>query len=139
MPTNQPKHGAKLYSISELSELYDVTSRTLRHYEERGLLSPKRRGQQRFYQERDRVRLQLILRGRRLGFGLKEIQEMLDLYDADPTEMSQLQEVIRRGDVKIQELRFQIDELQTIINEILELRAKMEQRLATVRATHKDQ
>ena len=64
---------------------------------------------------------------------------MLDLYDADPTEMSQLQEVIRRGDAKIQELRFQVDELQTIINEILELRAKMEQRLATVRATHKNQ
>ncbi|HBQ95004.1 MAG: MerR family DNA-binding transcriptional regulator [Firmicutes bacterium] len=133
MSARQSRQGAKLYSISELSELYDITSRTLRHYEDMGLLLPERRGQQRFYRERDRVRLQLILRGRRLGFGLREIQEMLDLYDADPTEITQLQEVIRRGDAKLQELQSQVEELQTIIAEIIALRTKMERRLQKIK------
>ena len=136
MSARQAQQGVKLYSISELSELYDVTSRTLRHYEDMGLLSPRRRGQQRFYTDRERVRLQLILRGRRLGFGLREIQEMLDLYDADPTEITQLQDVIRRGDAKLQELQSQVDELQTIIAEIIELRTKMERRIEKIKAAH---
>ncbi len=94
-----------------------------------GLLTPERRGTQRFYQERDRVRLQLILRGRRLGFGLRDIREMMDLYDADPTEVTQLQDVIRRGDAKLGELQSQVEELQTIMAEMLELRATMQRRL----------
>ncbi len=134
----KPPPRPKLYSITELSELYDITPRTLRHYEDRGLLSPNRRGQQRLYQERDRVRLQLILRGRRLGFGLKEIEEMLDLYDADPTEITQLEDVIRRGDLKVEELRVQIQEIQSLITEIMELKAKMEQRLARIKTAHKN-
>ncbi|MDA8195389.1 MAG: MerR family DNA-binding transcriptional regulator [Thermaerobacter sp.] len=115
--------------MNELSKLYDVTARTIRHYEDMGLLTPERRGTQRFYQERDRVRLQLILRGRRLGFGLRDIREMMDLYDADPTEVTQLQDVIRRGDAKLGELQSQVEELQTIMAEMLELRATMQRRL----------
>ncbi len=121
---------ARIYwTINELSRSYDVTPRTLRHYEDVGLLSPLRKGTQRLYRERDRVRLQLILRGRRLGFGLPEIQEMLDLYDADPTEVTQLRHTIRRGDAKLQELHDQVEELKTLIEEITELRATMQHRL----------
>lgn len=120
---------SRWYTINELSDLYDVTPRTLRHYEEMGLLAPERRGSRRLYRERDRVRLQLILRGRRLGFGLKEIQEMLDLYDADPTEVTQLRDVIRRGDAKLHALKAQMEELQTVSEELIEWRAKMQQRL----------
>lgn len=123
------RRGSKRYTINELSEIFDVTPRTLRHYEDLGLLAPERRGNQRLYRERDRVRVQLILRGRRLGFGLKEIQEMLDLYDADPTEVTQLQDVIKRGDAKLAAIQAQMEELATIQAELLELRAKMRQRL----------
>ena len=119
----------RVYSINELSTLCDVTPRTLRHYEDMGLLNPERQGAKRLYHERDRVRLQLILRGRRLGFGLKDIQDMLDLYDADPTEVTQLKDVIRRGDAKLLELQTQVEALQAIITEIKELRSVMKNRL----------
>ncbi|MHB1610612.1 MAG: MerR family transcriptional regulator [Sulfobacillus sp.] len=117
------------YTINDLSAAFDITARTLRHYEDVGMLAPLRRGSQRLYRERDRVRLQLILRGRRLGFSLPEIHDMLDLYDADPSEVTQLQDVIKRGDAKLAELQEQVDELQTTIQELLELRAKMQHRL----------
>lgn len=127
-PKRMRKH-AQFYTINELSTLYDVTPRTLRHYEDVGLLAPIRQGARRLYRARDRVRLQLILRGRRLGFGLPEIQEMLDLYDADPTEVAQLRDVIRRGDAKLEELRTHVDELQTMMAEITALRETMQRRL----------
>lgn len=132
MNANHAQNASRIYTINELSEIYDITPRTLRHYEDMGLLSPERRGNQRLYRERDRVRLQLILRGRRLGFGLSEIQEMLDLYDADPTEVTQLQDVIRRGDVKLRELQSQVEELQTIMAELTELRMTMQRRLEQI-------
>jgi DNA-binding transcriptional MerR regulator len=69
------------YSIRELTKELGVTARTLRHYEDEGLISPARNGQQRLYSSRDRARITLILRGRRVGFSLAEIGEILDLYD----------------------------------------------------------
>ena len=68
-------------TIAELAEAFDVTPRTLRFYESKGLLSPQRRGSTRLYSERDRVRLKLILRGKRLGFSLEEITNIIELYD----------------------------------------------------------
>ncbi|NIM27001.1 MAG: MerR family transcriptional regulator, partial [Gammaproteobacteria bacterium] len=70
------------------------TTRTIRHYEDLGLLAPKREGQNRIYTPRDRVHLKLILRGRRLGFSLKEIGELLELYDAPNGEASQLKRFV---------------------------------------------
>ena len=70
----------KTYTISELSKEFDVTTRAIRLYEESGLVAPERDGSKRVYQERDRVRLQLILRGKRIGFTLAQVQEMFDLY-----------------------------------------------------------
>ena len=74
------------WSITELAEEHDVTLRTLRHYEDVGLLSPERRGTRRVFHQRDRIRLRLILRGKRLGFTLPEIATIVDMYDDQPGE-----------------------------------------------------
>ncbi|MCW8885485.1 MAG: MerR family DNA-binding transcriptional regulator [Motiliproteus sp.] len=73
------------YSISNLAKEFEITTRSIRFYEDQGLVYPTRRGQTRIYSKRDRVRLMLILRGKRLGFSLAEIRELFDLYDASPT------------------------------------------------------
>ena len=113
------------YTISELSARLDVTPRTIRYYEELGLLRPERQQNRRQYTERDRVRLQLILRGRRLGFSLTEIQDMLDLYAADPSEVTQLKEVLRKGDAKLAEVEAQIRDLEAVRMEMVEWRRRM--------------
>jgi DNA-binding transcriptional MerR regulator len=71
----------RTYTIRQLTKEFDVTARTLRFYEDEGLIAPERRGQTRIYGGRDRARIVLILRGRRVGFSLAEIREILDLYD----------------------------------------------------------
>jgi DNA-binding transcriptional MerR regulator len=81
---------SETYGIAELAREFDVTTRTIRFYEDKGLIRPVRKGQRRVYGARDRVRLRLIMRGKRLGFSLDEIREMIDLYDVDPTEVTQL-------------------------------------------------
>ncbi len=78
------------YGIAELAREFDVTTRTVRFYEDKGLLAPLREGQRRVYASRDRVRLRLIMRGKRLGFSLDEIRQLIDLYDVDPSEVTQL-------------------------------------------------
>lgn len=78
------------YGIAELASEFGVTTRTVRFYEDKGLLTPEREGQRRVYSPRDRVRLRLIMRGKRLGLSLEEIGELIDLYDVDPTEVTQL-------------------------------------------------
>jgi len=78
------------YGIAELAAEFGVTTRTVRFYEDKGLLSPGREGQRRVYSARDRVRLRLIMRGKRLGLSLEEIGELIDLYDVDPSEVTQL-------------------------------------------------
>ncbi|MDA1089088.1 MAG: MerR family DNA-binding transcriptional regulator [Proteobacteria bacterium] len=82
------------FGIAELAREFDVTTRTIRFYEDKGLLTPVRKGQRRVYMPRDRVRLKLIMRGKRLGFSLDEIRAMIDLYDVDPTEVTQLRHFI---------------------------------------------
>ena len=79
------------FSISDLAKEFDVTPRSLRHYEDEGLLSPERNGQQRVYSIRDRVRLALIIRGKNIGFSLAEIREIIDLYDLPHGEQLQAQ------------------------------------------------
>ncbi len=81
---------ADTYGIAELAREFDVTTRTVRFYEDKGLLAPLREGQRRVYAPRDRVRLRLIMRGKRLGFSLDEIRQLIDLYDVDPSEVTQL-------------------------------------------------
>jgi len=95
------------YSIRELTKELDVTARTLRHYENEGLISPARKGQSRLYSARDRARITLILRGRRVGFTLAEIGEILDLYDNEDGGASQLAYAKRKFSERIESLEQQ--------------------------------
>ncbi len=101
------------YSITELAAELGVTLRTIRFYEDLGLISPARRGTQRVFAPRDRIRLKLILRGRRLGMTLDEIRTIIDMYDAEPGEVGQLHYLLeqlaaRRAD--LEERRRDIEE-----------------------------
>ena len=84
------------YTITELATEFDVTTRTIRHYEDEGLLTPRREGTNRLFSSRDRVRLKLALRGKRLGFSLAEIRELFNLYDMARDEKQQMQEFIAK-------------------------------------------
>jgi DNA-binding transcriptional MerR regulator len=84
------------WSITELAAEYGITLRTIRFYEDRGLLSPERRGTARIFHPRDRVRLELILRGKRLGFSLDKIATIVNMYDAEPGEAGQLRYLIEQ-------------------------------------------
>ena len=84
------------WTIAELASVFDVTHRTIRFYEDRGLLTPERRGTQRIFHPRDRVRLALILRGRRLGFALDEVRRIVDMYDEEPGESGQLRYLLEQ-------------------------------------------
>ena len=108
---NQVEIEDKTYTIGELAEEFGVTSRALRLYEEEGLLDPQREGTRRIYNERNRVRLRLILRGKRLGWSLSEIRESFDLYDSSLGEEAQLLWMLeklaqRRASLKAQKKRY---------------------------------
>ncbi len=109
---SQAETSNRTYSIGELAEEFGITSRTLRLYEEEGLLDPRREGTRRIYNDRNRVRLRLILRGKRLGWSLSEIRESFDLYDSDVGEEAQLElmleKLARRRDT-LKEQRLDID------------------------------
>lgn len=109
----------KIYSVAELAHDLGVTPRTVRFYEEQGLIAPQRAGNTRVYTHRDQVRMVLILRGKRMGFSLKEIKEFLDLYDADPSQVGQNQLLLTkvRGRIALLE-----DQLQTIQTTLVDLR-----------------
>jgi len=92
------------WTISELASDFDVTLRTIRHYESLGLLSPERRGTVRIFRNRDRIRLELVLRGRRLGFSLDEIARIVNMYDDQPGEAGQLEYLLAQIEVRRAEL-----------------------------------
>ena len=114
------------FSISELSKTFDITPRAIRFYEDQGLLSPLREGTRRVYQEKDRVRLRLILRGKRLGFPLSEIKEIFDLYDNEMGEETQLMVLIRKIQERRVRLEQQRDDIEVVLTEMqdVENRAK---------------
>ena len=85
-----------MFSIGDLAREFDVTHRTLRFYEDKGLLTPRRRGAQRLYGRRDRARLKLILMGKKVGFSLDEIREMLSLYDLKDGQVTQLRVALKK-------------------------------------------
>ena len=106
------------FSISELSREFDVTTRAIRFYEDEGLLEPRRQGRQRVYSSRDRVRLKLILRGKRLGFSLSEIGDIIDMYDSEPGEVGQLQYFIEKISVRRKTLKQQRDDIDVTLKEL---------------------
>ncbi len=108
----------EIYSIGDLAREFDVTHRTIRFYEDRGLLSPKRIGSRRVYSKRDQVRLKLILRGKRLGFSLAEVREMLELYDSAPDERPQLEKFTAALAARREQLERQREEIDEVLGEI---------------------
>ncbi|CAH0340963.1 MerR family DNA-binding transcriptional regulator [Rhizobium sp. CECT 9324] len=109
----------KFYSITELTREFGVSTRTLRFYEDEGLLHPERRGRTRLYRSADRRLLQEILRGRRIGFTIAEIREIVHVYKEPPGEIGQLKLMMKRIDEKREELRQKrrdIDETLTELN-----------------------
>ena len=114
--TNQAK-----YSIGELSKEFDITTRSIRFYEDQGLLTPTRNGQTRIYNQRDRVRLKLILRGKRLGFSLAETGRLFELYDADKSSAKQLTSMIELINQKKNDLKQQINDINAVLIELNDL------------------
>ncbi|MFM5237148.1 MerR family DNA-binding transcriptional regulator [Aeromonas veronii] len=106
------------YSISELAQEFDVTPRTIRYYEDEGLLTPLREGQTRIYSHRDKIRLKLTLRGKRLGFSLAEIRELFDMYDTDKSSKTQLHSMIQLIEAKRGALRQQLEDIQMVMAEL---------------------
>jgi DNA-binding transcriptional MerR regulator len=113
-----------LYTVSQLATDLGVTARTVRFYEDKGLLTPQRAGNNRVYTHRDRARLILILRGKRLGFSLREIKEYLDLYDADPTRQEQMRTLLKKVQDRIDSL---VDQERALAETLAELRTIAQQ------------
>ena len=109
----------KTYSISELAKEFDITTRSIRFYEDQGLLTPLRQGQTRIYSRRDRVRLKLILRGKRLGFSLSETGQLFELYDADKSSVTQLSTMLKLIEHKKAELHQQMDDIKVVLMELV--------------------
>ena len=107
-----------IYSISELAIEFGITIRTIRHYEDQGLLSPSRDGQSRLFRQRDRVRLKLALRGKRLGFTLAEIRELFDLYDLARDEARQVQHFLTKLEKRRTQLEQQREDTEVMLDEI---------------------
>lgn len=106
------------FTISELAREFGVTTRTIRFYEDEGLLSPKREGTNRVFSQRDRVRLKLALRGKRLGFSLAEIRELFELYDVSRDEHQQLEEFLARLERRRAHLEQQREDIEVMLREI---------------------
>ena len=106
------------FTIGDLAREFGITLRTLRFYEDRGLLNPRRDGRQRLYSRRDRARLNLILRGKRVGFSLSEIKEMLDLYDLRDGQVVQMRVALEKFQQRIEALRRQKKDIEEAITEL---------------------
>lgn len=116
----------QLLTVTELADEFNITPRAIRFYETKGLLDPQRVGNTRVYSYRDRARLKLILRAKRLGFSLVDIREYLELYHSDPEQLGQQELLLKKVDKRIAELKQQQEDLVVSLEELREMR-----RLAT--------
>ena len=125
---------SRTYGIGELAEEFGITSRTLRVYEEQGLLDPQREGTRRIYNERNRVRLRLILRGKRLGWSLSEIRESFDLYDSSLGEAAQLEAMLEKLRQRRESLLLQRQDIDHALRDLDQVEANARQSLDDIRA-----
>lgn len=109
---------AATYTITDLSREFGVTTRTIRHYEDEGLLNPAREGTSRVFSARDRVRLKLALRGKRLGFSLSEIKELFDLYDLSRDEHHQIEAFLTKLEKRKALLDQQREDVDVMLHEV---------------------
>ncbi|VAW13445.1 Predicted transcriptional regulator LiuR of leucine degradation pathway, MerR family [hydrothermal vent metagenome] len=117
-PTHGNTNGAVFFTISQLADEFGITARTLRHYEDQGIVSPRRSGQRRLYGRRDRARLRLALQGRRVGFTLAEIREMLDLYTLRDGQETHLRISLEKFRERVSRLKNQRREIDIVIAEL---------------------
>jgi len=118
------------YTISALADEFDISTRSIRFYEEKNLISPQRTdGNQRFYTRRDRARLKLILRGKRFGYSLEEIAEIIGMTDIDIDEEDQIKKTLKFGKKRLDELRERIHELTLLEQDLTTFQEKIQSRL----------
>lgn len=134
-PADTAGADAHTYSISDLAREFGVTTRTIRFYEDKGLLNPSRAGLKRIYQPRDWVRLRLVLRGKRLGFSLDEIAGIIDMYDAEPGEIGQLEYMLQRLAEQRQTLLQQKQDLEQTLKELNQIEIQCRRQLADMHST----
>ena len=121
-----------LFSVSQLANHLGVSARTVRFYEDKGLISPRRAGNNRVYTARDRARMTLILRGKKLGFTLKDIKQYLDLYNADPTHAKQLRLLLKAVSSRIAQLEDQRVALEQALADLHEVESQAHRALAAL-------
>jgi DNA-binding transcriptional MerR regulator len=125
----------RTWTVGELAEDLGVTTRTLRHYEDEGLITPRRAGQNRVYTSRDRARLRLVLRGRRFGMTLAECREIVDMYDgAESSELRQLTTLLARLDEIAADLRHRQADIRRTLTEVTDVAGQCRSRLAELQA-----
>ena len=112
------------YSIGQLADEFQITTRAIRFYEARGLITPRREGTNRIYSRRDRGRLTLILRGKNLGFSLEDIAEYLTLYDVDPSQRAQTEMLLSKVEAAIADLNRKKADLARSLSHLKDIRAK---------------
>lgn len=130
---NKTESSEPLFTISELADQLDISTRAIRFYEEKGLILPQRtEGNHRIYTKRDRARLKLILRGKRLGYSLAEIAEMIGMAEFDMEETEQLKKTLAYGDKKLKEIDERMEELKILKQDLLAVRRKILDRLSEI-------
>ena len=119
------------YSISDMADMFNVSTRTIRYYEEIGLLKPERnQNGYRIYGKKEKIQLQLIFRGKKYGFALDEIKDMILRFDEDPTGREQVKKTIEYGERKVQEVTQSIEELMSLKNEMEKFLGEFKKMLA---------
>jgi DNA-binding transcriptional MerR regulator len=134
---DQDQDTRQLYSVNQLAEELGITPRAIRFYEESGLIAPRRAGANRVFDRRDRARLIMILRGKRLGFSLGEIREYLDLYESDRTQVKQMQRLLDATHQRMAELEKQRRDLDQTLGELRSI-ARQAQDALTARNSQSD-
>ncbi|MEK9785836.1 MAG: MerR family DNA-binding transcriptional regulator [Gammaproteobacteria bacterium] len=133
LSSSEFESGSGEFSISELAKEFDVTTRAIRFYEDEKLLMPGRVGRQRIYSARDRVRLKLILRGKRLGFSLSEVREIIDMYDLDSGEAGQLRYFLERISQRRKTLEQQRHDIELTLQELDLIESQCQGRLSSIK------
>ena len=134
-PTARP--GNKTYTISALAREFDITARTIRYYEDMGLLAPLRAGRNRVYSPRDRTRLKLTLRGKRLGFSLQEIKQLVTMDDSDSDAAPQLEAFLGVLAAHKQQLTQQLDDIRVTLDELTLHEGRCRELLASASCSRK--
>jgi len=134
MARSKKENNDRTYTISDLATEFEISPRTIRFYEEKGLISPERtKGNQRKYSKRDRARLKLILRGKRFGYSLDEIAEMIGMTDVNMSEAEQIEKSLAYGEKKLAEIRDRIRELDLLQEDLLSVKERLLKSLAELK------